>query len=247
MAAAKPQPVTRADHVAGYLVAYIRRNRLTSGTEVPSEMRLSQELDVSRGAVREACRSLASAGMLDVANGRAPRVGRLSGRAFAQFLQHGLSTAQVSQEQVFDVRKALEVRAAALAARHRTPEDVEALARAVADMRAAGRRRAPFIDADMRFHAVITGATGNPLFHLLAMAIRESLDGTIRAGLHSRRAESDLTRIVDVHAAIADAVAARQAGRAQKLMATHFVESARYVFGRGGPSAPRRGRMLSLT
>ena len=123
-----------SDRVARYLVDHIRRNRLTSGAAIPSEIRLSAQLDVSRGIVREAYRSLGTAGILDIANGRPPRVGRLSNRAFRQFLQHALSTEQASVEQVFDVRSSLEVRAAELAAERRSDEDAEALVQEVADV-----------------------------------------------------------------------------------------------------------------
>jgi DNA-binding FadR family transcriptional regulator len=240
-AARAPQD-TGADRVSDYIVGYVRRNKLQSGAPVPSEVQLSRQLDVSRSVVREAYRALAAAGVLDVANGRSPRVGALNGRAFVQLLHHGLSTAQVSQQQVFDTRGTLEIQAAAYAAERRTDEDVAALYGAVDAMRAAGRRHTPFIEADMRFHEVIGRATGNPLFHILTTAIRESLDGTIRAGLHSQRTSPDLARVVDIHEAIADAVAARRRTKAQRLMEQHFVEASHYVFGVDRPST--RGRVL---
>lgn len=221
---------TAADRVSEYLVTHIRRHQLRSGTKVPSEVRISRELDVSRGVVREAYRSLASAGVLDIGNGRPPRVGHLSGRAFSNVLQHGLSTAQISQEHVFDARRTLEIRAAALAARQRTTADLEALAAAVDDMRAAGRNRVPFIEADLRFHDAVGRASGNPLFELLGSAIRGSLDAAIRAGLHSDRSSVELTQLVDVHAALAEAIERRRPAQAQRLMKQHFADTWRYVF-----------------
>jgi DNA-binding FadR family transcriptional regulator len=226
-----------AERVARHLISYIQRHNLSSGEPLPSELRLSRELSVSRGMVREAIRSLSSAGVLEIANGRAPRVGRLSGRAISLLLQHGLSTEQLSQAHVFDARSTLEIRAAALAARHRTRDDLEALDSAVADMRAAGRQHAPFVEADFRFHDIIGRATGNPLFDLLGAAIRESFDQGIRAGFHSRRTPEELAELVDLHAGIVEAIAKRRPAAASRLMRQHFERMWRYVFGDTRPPA----------
>jgi GntR family transcriptional regulator, transcriptional repressor for pyruvate dehydrogenase complex len=217
------------DRVVRYLVGYIRKNRLRSGAEIPSEIRLSGELKVSRGIVREAYRSLQTAGVLEIANGRSPRVGRLNNRAFIQFLQHALSTEQASQDQVFDVRSSIEVRAAEVAAQKRTDEDAEALKHEAAIMRTAGRQRERFVKADIRFHEIIGRATGNPLFRLLSGALRESLSVTIRAGFDSRHTRAEIDRVAQIHAGLADAIAVRDAARARDLMILHFDEARVFV------------------
>jgi DNA-binding FadR family transcriptional regulator len=227
-----PAPGNLADRVVQYLVDYIRQHRLTWGAQIPSEVRLSVELEVSRGIVREAYRSLAAAGILEIANGRSPRVGRLNNRAFVQFLQHALYTEQASQEQVFDVRSSLEVRAAEIAAVRRSEEDVEALRTAAAAMRGALKQREVFVQADVRFHEVIGRATGNPLFSLLGSALREPLDLTIRAGFDSRHTRAELIRVAEIHASIAEAIAARSAVKARRLMTVHFDEAREFVLRR---------------
>ena len=187
MGAPKPaSPNSLSDQVAQYLVRYIRDRGLGSGARIPSELRISEELDISRGVVREACRALETIGVLDIGNGRSPRVSPLNNRAFLQFLQHAIGTQQASEEQVFDVRSSIEVRAAEIAAVTRTDEDARALRLEAAAMRKAGQMRERFVKADVRFHEVIGRATGNPLFVLLGGALRESLDRTIRAGFDSR-------------------------------------------------------------
>jgi DNA-binding FadR family transcriptional regulator len=227
-----PAAGTLSDRVVRYLVDYIRRHRLTWGAQMPSEIRLSVELEVSRGIIREAFRSLAAAGILEIANGRAPRVGRLNNRAFVQFLQHALYTEQASQEQVFDVRSSIEVRAAEIAALTRSEEDVEALRHEAATMRTAIRRREAFVQADVRFHEIIGRATDNPLFSLLGNALRDPLDLTIRAGFDSRRTRAELNRVVDIHAGIAEAIAARSPVKARRLMTVHFAEARQFVLRR---------------
>lgn len=231
-----------ADRVVRYLIEHIRRNKLTWGTQVPSEVRLSSELNVSRGIVREAYRALRAAGILEITNGRSPRVGRLDNRSFIQFLQHALSTSQASPEQVFDVRSSIEVRAAELAAEKRTDEDAAALQKEVAAMRAAGLQRERFVRADLRFHEIIGRATGNPLFGLMGNALRTSLDLTIRAGFDSRHTRAELNRVVQIHEGLADAIASGDRVKARRLMAVHFDEARDFVLGRSKPAVVRKSR-----
>ncbi len=218
-----------SDRVVSYLIDYTRRNRLPCGAEIPSEGTLSSELKVSRGVVREAYRSLKTAGIIDIGNGRSPRVGRLSNLAFSQFLNHALSTEQASAAQVFDVRSSIEVRAAELAARNRTDDDALQLQHEAEVMRASIRQRRRFVNADMRFHEVLGRATGNPLFALLSSALRESLDATIRAGFDARHTQAQLNRVAQIHADIAGAITAGNPARARRAMTTHFDEARLFV------------------
>ena len=57
---------------------------------------LAADLKVSRGIVREAYRALSSAGILEISNGRAPRVGVLRNVSLAPVIQHALATRQAT-------------------------------------------------------------------------------------------------------------------------------------------------------
>ena len=108
-----------SDRVAHHLMDHIRTNRLSSGSRLPSEVRLSADLKISRGIVREAYRALRSAGILEISNGRSPRVGALRSTSLIHLLQHAMATQQANAEQALDLRAAIEVRAAELAAEDR--------------------------------------------------------------------------------------------------------------------------------
>jgi DNA-binding FadR family transcriptional regulator len=204
---------------------------------------LSSQLAVSRGIIREAYRSLRSAGVIEIANGRSPRVGELNNGSLIQFLEHVLSTAQASPSQVFDIRSAVEVRAAELSAEKRSDEDAEALSAEAAAMRTHLGRRDRFVAADMRFHEIIGRSTANPLFELLGNALRESLGMTIRAGFDSRHSRAELARVAAIHAGIAEAIQAHDARRAHDMMVLHFDEARAFVLGEGRAALPRRGRI----
>lgn len=216
-----------SDYVSQHLINYIRANQLRRGAPVPSEMRVSSDLGISRGIVREAFRALKMAGILEISNGRSPRVGRISDEGIAQVLQHAISTEQATIEQVLDLRAAIEIRAAELAATNRAQRDVEALRHEVADMRAFKENQSRFIESDARFHQIIWQATGNPLFAIVGGAIRGVLTASIRAGLKNRTTVRQLDQIVATHENIAAAISDRDAVRARNYMAIHFDEAIR--------------------
>jgi DNA-binding FadR family transcriptional regulator len=218
-----------SDQVVEYLIDYTRRHRLACGARIPSEGETSEALQVSRGVVREAYRALQTAGVLDVGNGRSPRVGRLSNRGFAQFLCHALYTEQATPAQVLDLRYSIEVRAAELAARQRTDADVRALRREAQTMLDSLEQRQRFTNADIRFHQILCRATGNPLFELLSNALFESLAQTIRAGFDSRATLAERRRVAQNHVRIADAIARCNPAQTRKLTKLHFDEARDFI------------------
>jgi GntR family transcriptional repressor for pyruvate dehydrogenase complex len=133
------EPSTLSGRVVQYIVEYIRERELQSGDRMPSEMQISAGSKISRGIVREAFRSLSAAGILEVGDGRSPRVGALNNILLTHVMRHALSTRQVSPEQVLDLRCSIEVRAAELAAEMCTERDVQDLRSAVSGMKQAAK------------------------------------------------------------------------------------------------------------
>jgi DNA-binding FadR family transcriptional regulator len=216
-----------SDRVAQHLVSHIRAKKLRSGDEVPSELSISSELGISRGIVREAYRGLRMAGILDISNGRPPKVGRLNEGVLAHLLEHALSTEQATAEQALHLRSAIEVRAAELAAENRAPNHVVALQNEVTIMGEYLGRHDQFAEADARFHEIIGSATGNPLFELIGSALRGALKASIRAGLRNRVVRSELDQVVVTHRRIADAISDGDAIQAREYMVIHFREALR--------------------
>jgi DNA-binding FadR family transcriptional regulator len=178
--------------------------------------------------VREAYRSLSSAGLVEIANGRSPRVGQITSRSLIQLVQHALSTRQASAAQILELRGPIEEYAAELAARHRTAEDVKELRAAVAALRTAVTpvvKTDAYIKADLRFHEIIGRATNNPMFSVVVSALRYSMGESIRVSLAGRRSRAELQRVIRTHGRIVDAIEAGRAREARQLMAKHFTEA----------------------
>jgi DNA-binding FadR family transcriptional regulator len=142
-------------------------------------------------------------------------------------LQHALATQQASAEQALDLRAAIEVHAAELAAEKRSDDDIEVLTSAVRGMKRARRNIDLFVHHDVRFHECLGAATGNPLFALITSALGEAMAASARAGLESRSNQTQVLRVVESHQAIIDAIAAGDSKKAGECMAHHFDEAQR--------------------
>jgi GntR family transcriptional repressor for pyruvate dehydrogenase complex len=236
---------TTVDGVVKALVDLIRRYRLLPGTPLPSEVQVSAELAVSRGAVREAYRSLGQSGIVEIANGRSPRVGLISSQALLQLVQHALWTQQVSPEEILDLRSAIDEHAAELAAAHRTAADLVALRRAVADMKKAAGRIAPYVRADIAFHETIGRATGNLLIGLVSSGLREAMGASIRVSLAGRQSPVELRQVVIRHERVVDAIEARRPAGARREMVRHYKEARESVRRVATPDAPESRAKLS--
>ena len=223
----KPESNILSERVVQYVVEYIRERALQCGDRMPSEAEIGERLNISRGIVREGFRSLSAAGIIEIGVVRSPKVGALNNSLLTRLMQHALYTRQVSPEQVLDLRCAIEVRAAELAAENCSgSHDVADLRSAVSGMGKALKRNPDlWIQNDIRFHEIVSSATGNPLFQLFAMTLRESMESSIRAGLERATTRKQLTRIIETHSALVDAIESRQAARAAYLMKVHFDEA----------------------
>lgn len=210
--------------MARHLLDLISRDSLKPGDGVPSEVQICKQLGVSRGSVREAYRTLAALGILEIESGRRPRLQPMSARVLAQVFGYALNTAQVKLSHVIETRRAIEVQGAQLAARHATDAQKRCLRELVAQMRAAlgDRDHAHRMAADMAIHTTLAEASLNPLNSLLLAALREPLQQSMHRDLGGRRSESEIIRIVDAHEAIVDRVCAGDAVGAGAAMAMHF-------------------------
>ena len=129
------------------------------GEKIPPESELMQMFGVSRNTVREAVKSLASAGVLEVKQGDGTYV-RSDNRFHANMNQEFES---VSLDDIREARTALEIAIAQLAARRRTQEDLEKMEAALLKREGYTEASQANNQADLAFHLAVTEACHNKI------------------------------------------------------------------------------------
>jgi GntR family transcriptional repressor for pyruvate dehydrogenase complex len=208
--------------VARHLLGMVQRDQLRPGDMVPSEVQIGLDLKVSRGIAREAYRTLAALGILEIEGGRRPRLRAIDPQVLAQVFDYALNTAQVNVAHVIETRRAIELQTAQLAARYATAEQRSTLRELVAQMRSAGLDDVRRAACDTAIHTVIAEASGNPLNSILLAALRTPLEASARIHSDRRRSESELARVIDAHQAVVDRICEGDAMGAVAAMSYHF-------------------------
>lgn len=145
---------------------------------IPPEAELVTALGVGRNTVREAVRALAHAGLFEVRQGDGTFV-----RATSELSGAVRRLCGSELRQVLEVRHALEVESARLAASARTDDDVRDLETALEARDAAVRRkdRADVITMDTQFHLRLAEASHNPVLIELYQGISEAVESSVAA------------------------------------------------------------------
>jgi GntR family transcriptional repressor for pyruvate dehydrogenase complex len=141
----------------------ILSGRLQPGGKLPSERDLAALLGVSRSTVREALRTMESAGIVRVEAGRGAFLVLGEGElASAPLLLTSLESWE-GQRRVYEVRQALESRGAAIAAERASAAQIGELERVLAEQESNVRKGLGSLEEDRRFHLGVARATGNDL------------------------------------------------------------------------------------
>ena len=159
------RPRTAAAGVEQHLKELIRARRLVAGDRLPPERQLAERLGVNRSTLRGALQSLTEQGVL-VGRQGAGWVIQPRGEVVAANLAVYLSLEDVTFDQLFTARRAIEPHIAAGAAQHRTDEQVTALRACISAMRST-TDSGSYLQADSDFHAILAAASQNPVFSLL--------------------------------------------------------------------------------
>ena len=148
-----------AGQVADDLEEKIVSGEYAVGAKIPPESELMQIFGVSRNTVREAVKSLASAGVLEVRQGDGTYV-RSNDRFRANMDRE---YRKVSLLDIREARNALEGAIAQLAARRRTQEDLEKIEAALHKWESCCDIEGENTKADLEFHLAVTEACHNKI------------------------------------------------------------------------------------
>jgi GntR family transcriptional repressor for pyruvate dehydrogenase complex len=220
-------PRNLMEEVIARIAGEIRSGRLAPGARLPTEQQLMQAMGVSRTVVREAVAALRAEGLVTTRQGSGAFVSADTSRVPFRIDPEGLSSIEHVLD-VMELRLAVEVEAAALAAERATPQALASVEAALRDMEAAIVRGEGAVGEDFALHRAIALASGNPRFAELLRYLgghvipRQSVRVSVDAPEQQR---SYLMRIQKEHARICEAVVSRRPADARKAMRVHLTNS----------------------
>jgi DNA-binding FadR family transcriptional regulator len=215
------------------ITQHIRSHGLAPGDALPSEAAMTRQLNVSRTVVREAFRSLSAMRLIDMSAGRRATVAKLDTGAMSMVIEHGITTQQISVQQVYDVRRTIEMRTVALAALRRTDQEAEAIGQSARLMRENFRSPEAVMEHDIAFHEAIAAASHNPVFSLIVTAFSGVTRRTWVIGWRTRSSDEDQLKMIKGHQDIADAILKGDPRLAAEHMAEHFDKSVKALIDAG--------------
>lgn len=196
---------------------------LKPGDKLPSEAGLTERFGVSRTVVREAVASLKADGLVEARHGVGIFV--LSNQSNPAFSLQAFDTARIpSIVEVLELRSAVEIEAAGLAAVRCSPAQEEMILERLEDLEALIAACKPTSEADLEFHLAIADASNNPRFR----EFLEMLGSKVipRASLQEGQAEKTaiiyLEHIQNEHRRIAETISDHDEDGARAAMRQHL-------------------------
>jgi DNA-binding FadR family transcriptional regulator len=205
----------------------IARGRIAPGSRLPTEHELVTALGVSRTVVREAVAALRAEGLVVTRQGAGAFVAADRSRVPFRIDPDGLSSIADVLE-IMELRAAIEIQAATLAAERITRAGLVRIEEALAALEAAIARGQGAVNEDFALHRAIALATGNPRFaefleflgrHVIP---RQSIRVSLNTPAEQRRY---LARIQREHRGICAAIRARDPAGARRAMRIHLTRS----------------------
>ena len=204
--------------IVNSLLALIKQKRLLPGSKLPPERELAQIMNVSRPSLRAALQALATMNVLEIHPGSGAYVSRLEPDRLVQHLDFIFALDESSVLQLFDVRRTLELRTAALAARSITDHEIADLEQYLVawDVAYDDDQRE---EADREFHRCIASASRNPILYRFVTVVTQ-LAKESRCRSYRLPKAIDNTRAE--HRALIDALRAHDAAGAEQAMLNHL-------------------------
>lgn len=212
------------EEVADTLLEMIKNGKLKPGDKLDSVAQLAKSFAVSQSVIREALSGLRAMGLLNMRQGEGTYVTKYDASRFYLPVTTAFLMKKEDVKELFEVRRILEVGAAASAATNHDANDLASMEKVLQEMVDAKGDGELGERADFNFHLAIANATHNDMLVNLLSSVSEIMVETIR---ETRRlllyAEGRDEQLLAEHRLIYNAIKAREPEKAQKYMLDHLI------------------------
>lgn len=211
---------TVSKKVVDHVKDLIFQKKIVSGEKLPSEREMAELLKISRNTVREAYKILAALGYVEIRHGQGVFVADDT-----QSLDQWAASFFVKSDQIlelFEMRRVLETQSAKWAAVHATEEEVKKLKEHVARsyvLLKESENEHLIAKADQEFHLMLAEFSGNSILYRIMCNLIDLLSEVRK---ETMEIPGRLSKSIQEHDKIVQAVAAADQKRAEKEMRDHL-------------------------
>lgn len=184
---------------------------------LPAEGALAETFRVSRTVVREAMRMLRAQGLVEVSQGKPPRVKPADPQATIASLTLLLRRSEGTLLHLVEARRPLESEIALLAAERAGPDDFDRLQETIDRLTTVGTLDER-VQADVEFHRILAETSANPVFCLLL----ETISGLLCESRRRTLTQSGSEIAAAGHRAVLAALRRRDGAAAKSAMLEHL-------------------------
>jgi GntR family transcriptional regulator of gluconate operon len=198
---------TLAMQAADAIRGLIARGKLVGGDRLV-ESQIADQLQTSRGPVRDALFLLRAEGLV--------RDGPRRGSFVVQLTERDV-------REIYDLRVAVEIQAVRLLLQRGDESAITGLQEAIEQIRADAAYPARVAEADLRFHGAVCEASGNSRLH--AVFVRHATELSMLVRLDEEHMDHESASTVSDHQLLLDALRAGDLAAAERAFRTHLEEA----------------------
>ena len=236
------QPLfNRLNHVPAYKVvadalqSVIMAKRIKPGDALPTEGELAKQFGVNRSTVREGIRHMEQTGLV-TRQGKKLIVSKPSYDQVSDQFSKALIVHDVTFQELWQVKMALEPLSASLAATNATDSQLQKLEKNIEITKTALTSEKDIIDLDIEFHELVSYATGNTALVMARGALARLFYHAYQVDTFPEQASQ---RLLDAHVLIFNAIQAHDKETAYEWMRKHIVDFKRgYEMAGLNPDSP---------
>lgn len=228
----KLKPQKLYEQIAEIIEQKICSQHLSPGEKLDSVEQLAKTFEVGRSAIREALTSLQAKGLIEIRQGEGTYVKKITAEDITLHIPQHAAFSTQDLQQIFEVRKILELGVIEKAALRRTKEQLELLKQALQQMSTSLTDAKASSTADIAFHSTIAAAANNPLLVSMLANVSKPISTQIQ---HTRDMliksnPAALIQLHEEHIAIYEALVVGNQSNAKTAMERHLSTVEKLLF-----------------
>ncbi len=233
----------RSDRIANDIKRWVIENELAAGDKLPNEKQLVDIFQCAKGTMREALKSLEVQGLIAIRTGPSggPTLIEVSYKRTTELLRNFLQFRDVSVEQIYQMRKIVEVELAVSVVGLLPPEAIDKLENQVGKCCANSIDRSRrhvhlnLRENELSFHDILASYCPNPLLAFNAQFLTELLRNFIDFRFdHISQYETFTQSNIDFHRKLVVAYKKEDQKKIRKLMTAHMEDCEQHTLSLNG-------------